>query len=76
MVAFIMTIFLQWRWKQIESVCLGWGGLNLSENLDKQIFKKTRLSLWFMSNIAKTVEVGGGSDAYMYVLFLIFITDI
>lgn len=40
MVAFIMTIFLQWRWKQIESVCLGWGGLNLSENLDKQILKK------------------------------------
>lgn len=76
MVAFIMTIFLQWRWKQIESVCVGWGGLNLSENLDKQILKKTRLSLWFMSNIAKTVGVGGGSDAYMYVLFLIFITDI
>lgn len=60
MVAFIMTIFLQWRWKQIESVCVGWGGLNLSENLDKQILKKTRLSLWFMSNIAKTVGVGGG----------------
>lgn len=41
MVAFIMTIFLQWRRKQIESVCVGWGGLNLSENLDKQILKKT-----------------------------------
>lgn len=40
MVAFIMTIFLQWRRKQIESVCVGWGGLNLSENLDKQIQKK------------------------------------
>lgn len=41
MVAFILTIFLQWRWKQIESVCVGWGGINLSGNLDKQILKKT-----------------------------------
>lgn len=40
MVAFIMTVFLQWRWKQIESVCVGWGGLILSEKLDKQILKK------------------------------------
>lgn len=41
MVAFI--IFLQWRRKQIESVCVGWGGLNLSENLDKQAnFKKNQ----------------------------------
>lgn len=59
-----------------KCVCgVGWAKL-IRKSWQANLKKKTRLSLWFMSNIAKTVGVGGGSDAYMYVLFLIFITDI
>lgn len=58
MVAFIMTIFLQWRRKQIESVCVGWGELNLSENLDKQIKKKKQAII--MVYVQHCKNSGGG----------------